>query len=90
MKEALAVCPVSRQTPWSSPPDPSNEGPVHEAAPQSFPIPTRMGPLTDVFVCKLVSQTDSLRLMLYGLAIYDRLLELLNDSLMNCVTLGVC
>ena len=44
-------------------------------------------PLTDVLVAELVRQTHPLRLMLYGLPIHDRMLELLHDSFVNSIAL---
>ena len=43
--------------------------------------------LTDVLVAELVGQTHPLRLMLYGLSIHNRVLELLHDSLVNSIAL---
>lgn len=42
---------------------------------------------TDVLVTKLVGQTHPLRLMLYGLPIHNRMLELLHDRFVNSIAL---
>lgn len=44
--------------------------------------------LTDIFVGKLVGEPHTLRLMFHRLAIHNRLLELLDDGLVNGVALG--
>jgi len=43
--------------------------------------------LTDVFVCKLVAKSHTLRLVLHRLAIHNRSAELLHNSLVDGVTL---
>jgi len=43
--------------------------------------------LTDVLVAELVTESDSLRLMLNGLAVHDRYFELLDNSPMDRIAL---
>jgi hypothetical protein len=43
---------------------------------------------TNIFVCQLVRETDSLRLVLDRLAVHDGRLELLSDAPMNGIALG--
>lgn len=50
---------------------------------------TGTGSLTDILICKFVSKTDSLWLMLHGTTIDDSMLELLHDRLVDCVALMV-
>lgn len=44
--------------------------------------------LTDVFIFKLVTQTHSLRLVLYTLAVYDGCLELFDNSSVDGIALS--
>lgn len=44
-------------------------------------------PLTNILIAQLVSETDTLRLVLDRLAIDDGCLKLLNDTAMDSVTL---
>ena len=43
--------------------------------------------LTDVFICKLMRESDSLRLVLDRLAVHDCKFELLHNSLVDGITL---
>ena len=57
---------------------------VISVPPQSLVVTSR---LTNVLVRKLMSQTHPLRLVLDGLPIYDGMLELLDDGLVDSITL---
>ena len=57
---------------------------VISVPPQPLVVTSR---LTNVLVRKLMSQTHPLRLVLDGLPIYDGMLELLDDGLVDCITL---
>ena len=46
--------------------------------------------LTDVFVGKLMGQSDTLRLMLDRFSVYDGVLKLFYDGLVDGVTLDPC
>lgn len=43
--------------------------------------------LTDIFVRKLMTETNALRLMLDRLPIHNSMLELFKDCFMNCIAL---
>lgn len=46
--------------------------------------------LTDVLICQLMNESNSLWLMLHGLAIDDCYSEVFDNSLVNGVTLQSC